>query len=617
MLFGLLGSSLAHAEDVVLYVYGQVPGTPQGWALMPTVVSLDAPSASAVFESLKRKKLPTYGDSVFEAETSSVKIDPSKCAYSAIISTEIARSFEHNGFSLTRVECGGVPVTFQASALAHAVPVIPLWQALGEPQGTLASRTYVETPLSLVPYAEFRRKLASGDKATLKAVEMAFDSESEFVQRQTMLAAVNTRLSGAEGLIAKRLSSKNLATQANAVRALKSSSNAKILSQIRDVLTKAPAADKLVLAEAALETPDAALQRMSALALLITPNDALFEKALGNLTPADVASQLAVSLDSAATPAHAAAIAKTQFAADHQLLLAWLDRQQGSANSVAVADAVLQASLSDDALVASAHAVMLLSDDFERAEMSFYRLTGRTLFDTHKTVVLTDAMTAALKRVQMSQHPVISWAAFDLLQPEVVVDTAYDVAAAQKRAFDTDWTVRAALALELVRANASADALRSALLKDSEPRVVHAMVDSLARTSAARFAREMIQIAKMDDVNTRLLMIRAMPDLMDDANATAVTAFVSNELFDVDANVKVAALYALSQIARRSKDPVITDNAISSMSLTVQDKDPKIVHHTLLALADTGHASVYPLLDAAAPLYPESVAEARRRMAQP
>jgi hypothetical protein len=51
------------------------------------------------------------------------------------------------------------------------------------------------------------------------------------------------------------------------------------------------------------------------------------------------------------------------------------------------------------------------------------------------------------------------------------------------------------------------------------------------------------------------------------------------------------------------------------MSLTVQDKDKRIVHHTLLALADTGHPSVYPLLDAAEPLYPDSVAQARQRLA--
>ena len=609
-------SSSALAKDVVLYVYGQVPGTPQGWALLPTVASIETLSGAAVFDALRRKKLPTYGDTQFDAKTSSVTIDPSKCAYSAIIATELARSFEQNGLGLSRMTCGGMPVVFQAASLAHSVSVIPVWQALEAAQQAISPRTYVDLGSSLMPYETFRSKLASGDKAVMKAVETAMDSESDFVQRQTMVSAIQANLSGAESMIAKRLASKSVSVRANAVRALRTTSQLKIRSQIRDVLRQATPEEKLVLAESALGAEDEEIRRMAARSLLATSDEALFLKAMAVLTPSDIAAQLDQSLDLAATPAHAAAIARTQFSADLQPLRAWLDKQQGTARAVSVADAVLQASLKDVALVASAHAVMMLSEDFERAEASFYLLTGRTLFDTRKTVSLTEPMTAALVRAQASGHILVSWAAFDLLQPAISLDPAYDVAGAQKRAFDSDWKIRAALAHELVRSDASADALRSALIKDSEPRVVHAMIDSLARTASTRFAREVIQIAKMKDVQTRTLMIRAMPDLLDDTNATAVMAFVSNELFDANAEVKIAALYALSQIARRSKDPVVIDNAISSMSLTVQDKDPRIVHHTLLALAETGHASVYPLLDATQPRYPESVLAARMRLAQ-
>ena len=607
--------AMAFADDVVLHVYGQVPSTPQGWALSQQIVSMDEVSESAVFDALKRKKLPTYGDTQYDAEASAVTIDPTKCAYSAIISTEIARSFEQNGFKQPLVQCGEVAVSPDPSALAHTVNVIPVWQAIGEQTKNMSPWTYVDTTLALVPYNVYRQKLASGDKATLKTVEMAFDSESEFVQRQTMLAATSARLPGAEMLIAKRLSSKSLMTRANAVRSLKHSTNGKILSQIRDVLAKASPADKRILAEAALDTQDAGLRRLSAIALLSAADTALFQKALKALTPDEISAELASSLDSAATPAHAAQIAGTQFGTDHRLLQNWLDRQQGTANAVAVADAVLSSNIKDDALVASAHAVMMLSDNFDHAEKSFYQLTKKTVFDLHANTPLSDEAVQALKRAQTSSSVLISWAAFDRLMAPVVKNEAYDVAAAQKKTFDNDWTVRAALALELAQVNASADALRNALIKDSEPHVVHAMIDSLARMHETRFARELIQIAKMETEDTRLLILRAMPSLMDETNATAVTAFVSNELFDGAPMIKIAALYALARIAHDTKDPVIADNAISSMSLTVQDKDKRIVHHTLLALADTGHPSVYPLLDAAEPLYPDSVAQARQRLA--
>ena len=167
----------------------------------------------------------------------------------------------------------------------------------------------------------------------------------------------------------------------------------------------------------------------------------------------------------------------------------------------------------------------------------------------------------------------------------------------QKRAFDADVNVRLAVAAELVTVDSSADAIRSALIKDSDANVVQTMVNSLAMSHAARYARELTNIAKMQDVPTRRVIIRALPDMLDDENANAVMAFISNELFDGDSSIRITAMYALAEIARRTNDPVLADNAVTSISMTLQDRDERIQWHTILALAATQMGSAKSLIE--------------------
>ncbi len=586
----------AYAEDVLLHVYTQVPGAPQGWALMPVLADLPDTSPASLFDALRRKKLPTYGTSSIDAHAN-VALDASKCAYAAIITTELSRTFEENNQKLGQIVCAGNVLTPDPSALAATVQTIPMWLALAEVvlPNRVSSQTWVDTGDELVRYTAFRQKALSGDKKMLKLIEAAFDAPCEFVQRQTMSAVITAGVPGSEPLIAKRLSDKKLSTRASAMRALKSTSNVKLIAQMREAIDKASLEDKLVLAEAALGSSDVQLNKTAALVLLASTNEDLFTRALAALAPADIASKLSDLLN-AATPSHAARIAMTQAQTDQTALRAWLNASDATPAAIAIADACLAQPAFTRETKSASHAIYLLSDDFDRAEQSYYALTGRTLFDTVTPVSLEPDTFAAMERAENAKDAIVRWASRDATRGDVIPAEDYDVVAAQKRAFDTDVRKRAQVAAELVSVDSSADAVRSALLKDSDPHVVQTMINALAFSHATRFARELTNLAKTQDEETRRVILRALPDMIDAENANAVTAFISNELFDPSLNIRIASMYALAQIARRTNDPVIADNAITSISMTVQDKDSRVQWHTLLALAETQMGSAKALI---------------------
>ena len=157
--------------------------------------------------------------------------------------------------------------------------------------------------------------------------------------------------------------------------------------------------------------------------------------------------------------------------------------------------------------------------------------------------------------------------------------------------------------------DASADSLRAILLKDGDETVV----ETLLRQFSFRPSEE-ISTAMVKDITARverskplkMAALTVLPDMMNEKTSHVITTFVSNEMFDEDVNVRITAIRALSRIAIVSKDPVVADNAISSLALTAQDKSSAIVHHTLTALARTHQPSAVDIIRRAKDTHPES-----------
>ena len=83
----------AKAEEAVIYSYMRTSASNSSYMLMPQVVDVAPVAPAQIFDTLRRRKLPTYGATQYDEKKNAVSIDETKCSYSAIISAEIAESF--------------------------------------------------------------------------------------------------------------------------------------------------------------------------------------------------------------------------------------------------------------------------------------------------------------------------------------------------------------------------------------------------------------------------------------------------------------------------------------------------------------------------------------------
>ena len=131
----------AKAEEAVIYSYMRTSASNSSYMLMPQVVDVAPVAPAQIFDTLRRRKLPTYGATQYDEKKNAVSIDETKCSYSAIISAEIAESFLHHGFKLPKFSCRALSVDSGQGQLPHYVAVVPLWQALDPkfdaPEGSL------------------------------------------------------------------------------------------------------------------------------------------------------------------------------------------------------------------------------------------------------------------------------------------------------------------------------------------------------------------------------------------------------------------------------------------------------------------------------------------------
>ncbi len=154
------------------------------------------------------------------------------------------------------------------------------------------------------------------------------------------------------------------------------------------------------------------------------------------------------------------------------------------------------------------------------------------------------------------------------------------------------------------------DSLRAALLKDSDGTVAENVLLSMTGMTPERLtpaiSKEIFSRAKQSD-DLRIVALTVLAGLVGEKNGQIVTASIANEMFDANIVVKIAAIRALTEIAKNNSDPILRDNAMSSLALTAQDASPAVVFHTLrglkaakapdadrlLAIAKKTHPGVY------------------------
>lgn len=89
----------AKAEEAVIYSYMRTSASNSSYMLMPQVVDVAPVAPAQIFDTLRRRKLPTYGATQYDEKKNAVSIDETKCSYSAIISQKLPRVFCIMGLS--------------------------------------------------------------------------------------------------------------------------------------------------------------------------------------------------------------------------------------------------------------------------------------------------------------------------------------------------------------------------------------------------------------------------------------------------------------------------------------------------------------------------------------
>lgn len=158
---------------------------------------------------------------------------------------------------------------------------------------------------------------------------------------------------------------------------------------------------------------------------------------------------------------------------------------------------------------------------------------------------------------------------------------------AKSIAYNNNSELKRDLAFSLRFAKTDLDELRHSLLKDADPTVVATVIDSIRYAQRSDLAAMLIQNAKSAPLSTRIATLKALPHLLSEKSEKSILAFVSNEAFDDEIPVKLAAISALSQIVILSTQADTQSNAMLSLALTAKDPNTAIANATLIALAMT------------------------------
>ncbi len=618
--------NLAFAEETVLYSYTKTLQKPADWAVMPVLVDVSSSRPEGLFDALKRRKLPTYGNTSFETGSGKssglVKIDETKCAYASIISAEIGLTFDAHGYGVPEFSCDGRKIVPAGASLTHFAAIVPLWQALTAQ--SIEQPALVQVGNEFLSVDDFQTKLQKQDKNLIKIIESEFDTPALFAKTGVMKGYISRKFPNAEKRVAKELGSLNSNNVSAAMAALANTKDSAILNQMKSILQKKGDFQEGY-ALSMVESDEPMLRDEALLILLKSSVDANFSKA-ASIVAKDPSLTILIDhlkeiLD-VATPSHAKQLA-TMLINGHrdEALEQWLDDAQ---NSDAV-QGIAQVALSSSKAVSLRH-----------VSMSWLMLSSSadTAFDALDDLLWekqTDFDPSIWKRGLKAKYAGIMLACRDELRGvldktpssdlgialfEKAQNNADDaVASLMEQAYHSNSAVRSDVAYATQWLDGSADALRTVMLKDSDEMVVMILLSQTAKRPAAEISLAMVKefIARTErSFDLKIAALHALPFMMNEKTAQTISTFAANEMFDDPEAVKIAAIRSLGQIAVLSTDPMIQDNAVTSLALTAQDKSPSIVHHTLMALGKTKVPAAREIIERAKSTHPESATRALR-----
>lgn len=632
---------MAYGEDGILYSYTRT-GVSE-YAIMPVNGEVGDGSAASLFEALKRRKLPTYGSTRYEASRNRVVIDDTKCGYGSVILAEVGETFRAHGERVPQGECGGQVLPDPTGRLTHFVAVVPLWRALS--MKGINEPALVDVGGTYMGVEAYRAAVARRDKALMQAVEAGLNDPNGFVRAGMMQGMLFQKFPNAEKRVARELGSREESSVRGAMEALLGARDKGIVSQLLSAL-KAPGEVGLSRAQIAIRAVDSGVREAAVLILLGSSDDVWFERARAVALESGVPFWAHFAeLVSSATPAHARVLTEMMMSSGHASALAsWLDDSDGGENAQAVADAACR---SEDAVLRrAAFGVRLVSPD---SVVAFEALDGlrrepgglasygvRGMASPHDWIAAESAAavedagvcTVLPKRALLpgvAERFGVVWRAQACesvrpgaaglksdVWPKVRTNPDELVSVLTPLALDANAAVRRDVAYATRWIGESGDSLRSVLLKDSDDLVVTALVAQLVRHPSVSLplVKEVIARAERSP-RVAVLALYALPRVMQEKTAQSVTAFAGNEMFDGDMSVRIAAIRALSEIGSVSRDPVVVDNAVTSLALTAQDASPEIATHTLMGLARIRVASAQDIVERAKDAQPEVYARVR------
>lgn len=693
----LIFANTASAEDITIYSYAKTAQKPAEWAIIPVIADAPDTKVSTLFETLKKRKMPTYGNTLFDAGTHIVSIDVSKCAYGPIISAEIGHTFLAYGHGLPVFTCDGRNIAPAVNGLTHYIAIVPLWQAITAEE--ITEPALVQVGDIYMKPADFKAKLKKKDKTIVKAIEAGFNDENTVVRAGLMQGYIALGFTGAEKRLAKELSSGDPTLITTAMTSLVKTKTASTIKQMKTLLTTESEHQKSY-AVILMDAADQDLQDEAMLILLRSGDDALFNRAIERLDKGKKIAMVRKNMNiilSNASPNHATALAERLIADDEGALeiAEWLKFAPNTPTSQAVAETALKLSFDKSKLIAhdtrtalrrAAWSLQLLSADPKQAydaldslelDATAQNTPGLWLRGLYSTlpgiqiaagehleslpssdVKLSQDLVNAFMSTELTEHwPLLTTVhATAISDPKAALDSgttvpelraatmamaisnpdeakgsgsnalegAYLLGIAQKtptealprltaEAYNADVRVRRDVAYATRWLDISGDTLRTTLLKDADETVVRTLIAQMAKiptsNASAALIKEMTARAERSPA-LKIAVLHALPKLMHAKTVQTISAYASNEMFDTDVNVKIAAIRALSEIARHTDDTLIVDNAITSLALTSQDQDPNIVHHTLIALAKTKNPAAAEIISRALQTHTESALKA-------
>ncbi len=606
LLFSII-PTLAQAEDILIYSYSKTSQNPAEWAIIPMIADVPDTTPVSLFDALRRKKLPTYGSTTYETTKKQVLIDETKCAYGSIISAEIGQTFQAHGHAQPKFVCAGKTISPAISALPHFAAIIPLWQAIASEK--IDEPAIIDIGDEYLSITDFQTRLKKQDKGLIKATESAFEDPNLFVKSGAMKGYIMRKFPNAEKRIAKELSSSSSGNVSAAMAALANTKDTVIISQMKTILQKKEAQQEAY-ALSMLDSSSSELRDESLVILLSSANEANFTKAISATISGkryELVKQHSDEILTASTPSHAEKLAEMLIAQNGELQIEqWLAKADATETAQTVAAKSLS-SAKTSSLKLTALSMQLTHSSPDTAFDALDALLSDTTAVTHSEY---------WQRGLNSPHIGIYYASFDKLDElgqisaqsekgKTYIEEAKSnplevIPKLTSDAYHSDVKVRQDIAYTAKWLDNAGDSLRSILIKDSEESVASLVMIETAQRPAQEISlslvKEMTARAEQS-TKVRVALLHAIPRMMNEKTTQTIATYASNEMFDNDISVKIASIRALSEIAQRTKDPVIADNAITSLALTAQDKSKSIVHHTLRALERTGLPAAQEILD--------------------